>query len=136
MFKDKSGPQHPIAGKRYFLSMSLSFFTVIVLSVMRWPHNIHLLVIGALAYALTYIGRRVAKNHMRHGTGLHTICMGCSYILLITGFYVDNGKNLPFWRMFPSWFFWIFPAAIGIPIIVYTLKKHPLNRRKHHKKII
>lgn len=54
--------------------------------------------------------------------------MGASYILLMTGFYVDNGKNLPFWKLFPQWFFWVFPAVAGIPIIVFVLRNHPLNK--------
>jgi hypothetical protein len=32
----------------------------------------------------------------RHVTG-----MAVSYILLLTGFYVDNGPNLPLWRSLP-----------------------------------
>jgi hypothetical protein len=44
--------------------------------------------------------------------GLHTICMGASYILLLTGFYVDNGKNLPFWKMSPGWFFSVTSPAV------------------------
>ena len=28
--------------------------------------------------------------------------MGASYILLLTAFYVDNGKNLPLWRELPE----------------------------------
>jgi hypothetical protein len=55
--------------------------------------------------------------------------MGLSYVRLLTGFYVDNGKNLPFWRMFPEWVFYIFPAIVGIPIILKILVTHPLNKR-------
>ena len=29
---------------------------------------------------------------------LHITGMGTSYVLLLTAFYVDNGKNLPLWR--------------------------------------
>lgn len=58
--------------------------------------------------------------------------MGASYILLMTGFYVDNGKNLPFWRLFPQWFFWVFPAIVGVPIIIYALRTNSLNRKSGH----
>jgi hypothetical protein len=128
MFSDKSGKKHPVAGRVYFWTMLSSFLTIIFLAAMRWPHNIHLLLIGTFAFAFTFLGRMLAKSHTRNGTRLHTICMGLSYVLLLTGFYVDNGKNLPFWRQFPQWFFWIFPAMIGIPIIVIVLKRHPLNK--------
>ena len=47
--------------------------------------------------------------------------MGASYILLMTAFYVDNGKNLPLWRELPQIAFWLLPAAIGIPLIARAL---------------
>lgn len=121
MLSDKGKRRHSTYGKVYFWSMLFSFCTVIILSVMRWPHNIHLLSIGILAIGSTMGGYWLAKNRMLNWTRYHTICMGASYILLMTGFYVDNGKNLPFWRLFPQWFFWVFPAVVGVPIIIYAL---------------
>jgi hypothetical protein len=56
--------------------------------------------------------------------------MGLSYILMLTAFYVDNGKNLPLWRELPQIAFWLLPAGIGIPILLRTLFKHPLARRE------
>lgn len=130
MLTQKTTPRHPYFGKIYFWGMVSAFVTVLVLSIMRWPHNIHLLSIGMLAFIFTYAGRRIAQDKKSNWTRLHTICMSASYILLLTGFYVDNGKNLPFWRFLPQWFFWTFPAAVGTPIILYVLKRHPLNRAK------
>ena len=129
MLSDKGKRRHSTYGKVYFWSMLFSFCTVIILSVMRWPHNIHLLSIGILAIGSTMVGYWLAKNRMLNWTRYHTICMGASYILLMTGFYVDNGRNLPFWRLFPQWFFWVFPAVVGVPIIIYALRTNPLNRR-------
>ena len=129
MLSDKGKRWHSTYGKVYFWSMLFSFFTVTILSVMRWPHNIHLLSIGILAIGSTMVAYWLAKNRMLNWTRYHTICMGASYILLMTGFYVDNGKNLPFWRLFPQWFFWVFPAVVGVPIIIYALTTNPLNRR-------
>ena len=129
MLINKTSRKHPFFGRVYFWSMLSAFVTVIILSFMRWPFNIHLLLIGIFATAFSTIGRILAQNKRSKGWArLHTICMGASYILLLTGFYVDNGKNLPFWRLFPQWFFWVFPTMIGIPIIIYVLKKHPLTQ--------
>lgn len=128
MLSDKGKRRHTTYGKDYFWSMLFSFCTVIILSVMRWPHNIHLLSIGILAIGSTMGGYWFAKNQRVSWPRFHTICMGASYILLITGFYVDNGKNLPFWKLFPQWFFWVFPAAVGMPVILYVLRNHPLNK--------
>jgi len=52
--------------------------------------------------------------------------MGMSYVLLLTAFYVDNGRNLPLWRELPPISFWLIPAAVGIPLIVRALLRHPL----------
>jgi hypothetical protein len=52
--------------------------------------------------------------------------MGTSYILMLTAFYVDNGKNLPLWRELAEIAFWFLPSAIGVPLILYTLLRHPL----------
>lgn len=128
MLSEKGGKIHVLAGKLYFWCMGFGFVTIAVLSVMRWPHNIHLLTVGTFAFACTYAGRKLAQTRARNWTRLHTVCMGLSYIFLLTGFYVDNGKNLPFWSQFPQLFFWIFPSAVGLPIIIFALLRHPLNR--------
>jgi hypothetical protein len=52
--------------------------------------------------------------------------MGASYIVMLTAFYVDNAKNLPLWKELPDAAFWVLPGAIGIPIILYALCRHPL----------
>jgi hypothetical protein len=129
MFADKTSPRHYKNGRIYFWSISFSSSTVVILSFMRWPHNIHLLIIGVLTFMLTYAGRRLARTKPKAWTRFHTICMGMSYVLLITGFYVDNGKNLPFWRMLPEWSFYFIPTAIGVPIMLKVLATHPLNSR-------
>lgn len=54
--------------------------------------------------------------------------MGVSYILLLTAFYVDNGKSLPLWKELPPFAFWLAPATVGIPIVVHALLRHPLAR--------
>ena len=56
--------------------------------------------------------------------------MGLSYVLTLTAFYVDNGKNLPLWKELPQIVFWLLPAGLGIPLIVHALLKHPLARRQ------
>jgi hypothetical protein len=55
--------------------------------------------------------------------------MGTSYILLLTAFYVDNGKSLPIWKALPAIAYWLTPAAVGAPLIVVALLRHPVVRR-------
>jgi hypothetical protein len=129
MLATKTSVRHKRNGSIYFWSISFSFLTMVILSLMRWPHNIHLLTIGVLTFSLTFTGRQIARKKHKSWPRMHTICMGFSYVLLLTGFYVDNGKNLPFWRMFPAWSFYVFPSLIGIPIIIRVLLTHPLITR-------
>jgi hypothetical protein len=49
--------------------------------------------------------------------------------LLLTAFYVDNGKSLPLWRWLPPIAYWLLPAAVGVPLIVRAFLRHPLARR-------
>jgi hypothetical protein len=128
MFSKKAKGTHAKAGRIFYRGMTALFVTVLITSVMRWPENVYLLIVGTLAYALTFLGQRLTRTRKANWTRWHTCCMGAAYILLITGFYVDNGKNLPFWNQFPQLFFWFFPAALGIPLIIYALFQHPLNR--------
>jgi hypothetical protein len=134
MLSKKGRPEHLQYGNIYYWSMMVSLVTVIILSVMRWPDNIHLLIIGIFAFGCALLGRRIARRKIFGWTRLHTISMGLSYIFLLTGFYVDNGKNLPFWNLFPSWFFYVFPAAMGIPVILWALRMHPLNRTNNEQR--
>lgn len=129
MLSNKGRGRHSLSGKIYYWALLLVFITVIPLAIMRWPYNNHLLLLGTISFFLAYYGRRLAHNSKPGWTRLHTIFMSSSYIFLLTAFYVDNGKNLPFWNQFSQLFFWLFPAVIGIPIIVFTLKNHPLNQR-------
>jgi hypothetical protein len=59
---------------------------------------------------------------------LHITGMGVSYILLLTAFYVDSGKNLPLWRDLPPVAYWLAPALVGIPLIARALLWHTLAR--------
>ena len=45
---------------------------------------------------------------------------------MLTAFYVDNGRNLPLWKELPQIAFWVLPAAVGMPLILYALFRHPL----------
>ena len=96
------------------------------LSFVRWADDYHLFILGALSFASAYVGRTAAERHWRQWPRLHLTGMGVSYVLLLTAFYVDNGKNLPLWRELPEIAFWLLPGALGLPLIVYALVRHPI----------
>lgn len=53
MLSYKGKIRHRYFGQAYVWAMVSSFCTVVILSIMRWPHNIHLLSIGVLSITAT-----------------------------------------------------------------------------------
>jgi hypothetical protein len=98
------------------------FASMAVLSAVRWAEEYHLFILGSLSFAAGSVGRRAVR---RGQIRIHLIGMGSSYILLLTAFYVDNGAHLPFWKELPAVTYWLLPAAIGIPLLIRTLRRHP-----------
>jgi hypothetical protein len=75
---------------------------------------------------------RTALRHRWHGwVRLHIGGMGLSYVLLLTAFYVDNGPNLPLWRELPPLAYWLAPSAVGLPLILRALLRHPVVRQRY-----
>jgi lysylphosphatidylglycerol synthetase-like protein (DUF2156 family) len=131
MLSVKRGGRHPRFGSIYYRSLTVVFATATVLSALRWDEKYHLFVLGVLAFAAGSLGRMAMRRKWASRFALHILGMGLSYVLLLTAFYVDNGKRLPLWKELPQWAFWVLPVAIGIPIIVrallrYSFKRHPV----------
>ena len=126
MFSTKGRGPHSNWGVLYFWCLSGVFGTMSALSFMRWAENYHLFVLGTLSFAAAYFGRTAAQRHWRQWPRLHLTGMGASYIVMITAFYVDNGKNLPLWKELPQIAFWFIPSLIGVPLILNALLRHPL----------
>ena len=126
MLMAKGRGRHSRFGTIYYWCLSGVFVTAWGLSIVRWSEDYHLAILAALSFGSAYLGRRAIRHRWRNWPVLHLLGMGASYALLMTAFYVDNGKNLPLWRELPQIAFWIFPSAIGIPIILYVKRRHPL----------
>ena len=124
MLSRKGRGRHSTLGTVYFWCLFGVFVTASVLSFMRWAENYHLFTLGALSFAFAYFGRAALRR--RQSLGLHLSSMGMSYILALTAFYVDNGKNLPLWKELPEIAFWFLPGVIGGPLILYAMFRHPL----------
>jgi hypothetical protein len=126
MLSTKGRGRHSNWGTIYFWCLSGVFATMSALSFVRWADDYHLFILGALSFASAYFGRTAARRRWRQWPRLHLTGMGASYVLLLTAFYVDNGKNLPLWRELPDIAFWLLPSAIGIPLIIYVLLRHSI----------
>lgn len=129
MLSPKRSGRHTTFGTVYFWGLVFVFVSATGLSVFRWAENYHLFILGLLAFGAASLGRTARRRRWRGWARPHIIGMGASYILLLTAFYVDNGKNLPLWKELPQLAFWLLPAAIGLPLIVWALLRHPLARR-------
>ena len=124
MLAPKRAGRHPSAGTVYYWSLVVVFLTMTALSVLRWPHNTHLLVLGMLSFGAGVVGRRAKRRLWRRWLPAHITGMAVSYTLLLTAFYVDNGPNLPVWRSLPPLAFWLLPGLVGFPLLVRALRRH------------
>jgi uncharacterized membrane protein len=130
MLSPKRSGRHPTFGTIYYWSLVAVFASATGLSVVRWAEDDHLFILGALALASASLGRTARRRRWVGWVRLHITCMGLSYILLLTAFYVDNGKSLPIWKELPPISYWLLPAAVGLPLIIHALLRHPLVRRQ------
>ncbi len=112
----KGRPVHVRAGRGYFWSVCVVSGTALILAGLRWPHDNHLAVLGAVSFAAALVGY-VARRRRWPGDWAHILGMGGSYIVLLTAFYVDNGHQLPLWDRLPSIAYWLVPALVGAPIV-------------------
>ena len=122
MLSRKGSARHVRFGRLYFWNLAGLFVTMSALSALRWTEDWHLFALGTLAFASAFAGRSFIR---RRSPRLHLILMGASYVLMLTAFYVDNGKNLPLWRDLPAIAYWIVPAAVGVPPILYFSLRLP-----------
>jgi hypothetical protein len=112
---------HPRAGRVYLVGISGIFLTASIMAAMRWRQDRHLFVIAVVAVSLAGTGLAARRRAWARWPAWHGASMGGSYITLLTGFYVDNGPQLPPIDRLPHVAYWVGPAAIGIPIIVAAL---------------
>jgi len=126
MLSKKGRGRHSKFGTIYFWCLFGVFVTMSALSFMRWAENYHLFILGALSFASALFGRTAIQRRWHRWPRLHLTGMGASYIFMLTAFYVDNGKNLPLWRELPQIAFWFLPSVVGVPLILYALRRHPL----------
>ena len=117
----KGSPRHVRAGHLYLSGLWVVALTALLLAVIRWPRDVHLVVLGGLALVSALTGRRMRR---RPGHTGHILGMSASYALLLTAFYVDNGPHLPLWNHLPVVLFWIGPTLIATPLAARAIRCH------------
>ena len=131
MLSPKRAGRHPTFGSIYYWCLLAVFASASALAVMRWAESYHLFILGVLSFAAAWFGRAARQRLWQGWAPLHVVGLGTSYIVLLTAFYVDNGKSLPIWKDLPPITYWLVPAAVGLPIMIHALLRHPLVRRVH-----
>ena len=123
MLAPKGPGRHPSAGTVYYWSLIVVFLTMAALSILRWPHNTHLFILGILSFGAGVVGQKARRRLWRKWLPTHITGMAVSYILLLTAFYVDNGPHLPLWRSLPPLAFWLLPSIVGAPLLIWVLRR-------------
>jgi hypothetical protein len=115
--------RHPRAGRVYLCGLAVILVTAAVMATIRWREDAHLLAIAVVAAGLGLFGWRMRPARPQGRVRWHAIGMGGSYVALLTGFYVDNGPQLPLWDRLPHWTYWVLPTAVGVPLIRLALRR-------------
>ena len=129
LLSKKQPGRHPKFGTIYYWSLAGVFVSASVMTSLRWAEDYHLFILGTLSFIAASFGRMAHRRGWNGWVRLHILGMGLSYILMLTAFYVDNGKSLPLWKELPTIAYWILPSAVGFPLIVHALLHHPLARQ-------
>jgi peptidoglycan/LPS O-acetylase OafA/YrhL len=128
MLSPKRQGRHPWFGSVYFWSLAGVFVTASALAAVRWAEDYVLFCLATVSFATAILGRQARRRRWTAWPRWHMTGMGLSYIVMITAFYADNGKSLPVWRDLPPITYWLAPALVGGPILLFTLLRHPLVR--------
>jgi len=126
LLSKKQPGRHPTFGTIYYWSLSAVFLSASILAGLRWAEDHHLFILGTLSFTAATFGHMAHRQRWYGWVKWHIIGMGLSYVLMLTAFYVDNGRSLPLWKELPAIAYWILPSAVGLPLIVNALLRHPL----------
>ena len=127
MLSEKRSGRHPTFGTVYYWCLAVVFCSATVLAALQWTEDYHLFILGALSFASAVVGHNARRRRSQNWATVHISGMGMSYVLL-TAFYVDNGKSLPLWRDLPTLTYWLAPSGVGLPLIAWALLRHPVAR--------
>jgi hypothetical protein len=130
--------RHTAAGSVYYWSLGVVFASAAVMASLRFAQDWHLLLIAVVAFTAGTLGYVARRRRWRGWLRTHLLGMSGSYIALLTGFYVDNGPQLPLWNRLPPIAFWLLPSLVGAPLVAramarrhLTLFRQPACGRRH-----
>lgn len=122
--------RHTHFGTVYYWAIAVVSATAAAMAAIRPAQDWYLALLGALTFALAAAGRDYRRHpgrwpwHRWPGHIPHILAMGGSYVVLLTAFYVDNGKKVPLLDQFPTAAYWVLPALIATPLIARSTVRH------------
>ncbi|GLL03755.1 hypothetical protein [Dactylosporangium matsuzakiense] len=125
----KRAGAHPWWGRVYLCGLGVVAVSALVLAVVRWPHDNHLLAVAVVTAGLGGFGW-AARRRRRPGWPVrHAVGLGGSFAGLLIGFYVDNGPQLPLWDRLPHPVYWFLPGVVAAVLIRRALRRFGVNAR-------
>ena len=121
--------RHPHAGTVYLYGIATVFATATVMATLRWRQDWRLFAIATVAFGSAMVGWWARRRRPRRWMIWHGSSMAGSYVALLTGFYVDNGPQLPLWDRLPHLTYWLLPAAVGAPLTWRALRRRTPGTR-------
>src|SRR6266851_4139087 len=67
----KRAGRHPRYGTIYFWCLAGVFLTAASLAAVRWAHDYHLFILGAVSFIAAYLGRQARRGRWRYWVRLH-----------------------------------------------------------------
>ena len=119
----KAAGRHPRWGTLYYWTLAAATVSALVLAGLRWREDFPLALLGVFGFVCAAVGRRARTAHWTAWIPWHVGGMGASYVLMLTAFYVDNGRNLPLWKLLPPISYWLLPSVIGGPVILWAIRR-------------
>jgi hypothetical protein len=116
--------RHPRAGRVYLWFIGFVAASATVMAIVRWQESAYLFGLALLLAGLATLGWFSRPSRYPSRYRQHAIGMGGSLIVLFTGFYVDNGPQLPLWQLLPHVLYWVIPLAVGAPLIWLALRRY------------
>jgi hypothetical protein len=120
----KRAGRHPRAGDVYLVGLAVVALTAAGMAVIRWEHSAYLFAVAVVLTALGALGWFARPSRRPARWRWHAIGMAGSFIVLLTGFYVDNGPQLPLWSLLPPVALWLIPAVVGAPLTWVALRRY------------
>jgi len=122
--------RHPRAGTVYVCGLLVLVITAGVLAVVRWPDDVQLLLIACATATFGGAGWWLGRHRTDGWMRWHGMAMAASYVALLTGFYVDNGPQLPLWDRLPTVAYWVLPTLVGVPLTWWALIRNGAVSRR------